>query len=149
MRKKRLNKVRLSYQFVKVVDDDMITCSEDAYKFALKHMFSEDTLEHHIYVKAILLNRTKKVIGILDIAEGGIAECPFDNRIILQAAILSNASSVIVLMNHPSGTKDASQTTKKVSHKLKEALSLVSMQLDDLITFSKEGYYSLADNGEI
>lgn len=54
-------------------------------------------------LKSVLLNRANKVLGVTQVSEGGLNSTPVDIRIIMQAAILDNASAIILSHNHPSG----------------------------------------------
>ena len=58
-------------------------------------------------------------MGIVPISEGGISATYVDVRLILQAALLANATQVILAHNHPSGsmkpsTLDGCVLTEKV-----------------------------------
>jgi len=70
-----------------------------------------------------------------------------DVRIILQAALKSNSSGLIVCHNHPSGNLNPSESDTKITQKIKEAGNLMDIQLLDHIIISNEDYYSFADNG--
>ncbi len=63
-----------------------------------------ETIEFIEEVKMILLNRDNRVLGIANISMGGITGSIIDTRVILQYAIKSNATSVILAHNHPSGS---------------------------------------------
>ena len=45
---------------------------------------------------------SSRVLGIVPISEGGISATYVDVRLILQAALLANATQVILAHNHPS-----------------------------------------------
>lgn len=97
--------VKLTYN-TKVTSSErpVIHNSEDIYRLLVDHVYNEGTILHKEYLKLILLNNSSKVLGVSNISEGGINETSADIRIIMQAAILGNASSIILAHNHPSGS---------------------------------------------
>jgi len=95
------------------------------------------------------LNQANKVLGVTTISEGGISETTADIRIILQAAILSNASGIILSHNHPSGNIQPSGDDNRITQRIKEAAKIVRISLLDHLIVSNETYYSFADEGLI
>jgi len=94
-----------------------------------------------------LLNRSNIVLGIYEMSKGGITGSIVDIRIILGVALKCGASSIIMIHNHPSGKLIPSDTDKLITKRLKEACELIDINLMDHLIFSKDGYYSFADNG--
>jgi DNA repair protein RadC len=83
-------------------------------------------------------------------SEGGVSGTVDDIKIILQYAIKSNASSIIVAHNHPSGNKEPSEADIQTTRKIREAVYYLNLTLlDHLILIPEEEYYSMADNGII
>jgi DNA repair protein RadC len=84
----------------------------------------------------------------MDVSKGGISGTVTDVRVILQAAIKTNASGIIVCHNHPSGNLNPSESDSKLTQKIKEAGNIMDIQLlDHLILTTDDNYYSFADNG--
>ncbi|HOW09281.1 MAG TPA: JAB domain-containing protein [Bacteroidales bacterium] len=73
--------------------------------------------------------------------------CGADVRIILQAAIKTNASGIIVCHNHPSGNLTPSETDTKITKKIKDACSIMDIQLLDHLIIDPDDFYSFADVG--
>lgn len=71
-------------------------------------------------VKVIFLNRNNIVIGIYNLAKGGISQCTVDIRIILAVALKSLSTSIILVHNHPSGNLQPSQSDKEITKNLKK-----------------------------
>lgn len=143
----KVSEVKLTYN-PKVRDSQRptITCADDIYRLLLKEKFhSEDTIQHRETLKVLLLNQSGKVLGVTSISEGGISETSTDVRIILQAAILANASGIILTHNHPSGSLQPSQQDRKLTDRVKDAARLMDLQLLDHIIFTKEKFFSFAD----
>ena len=98
-------------------------------------------------VKVIFLNRNNIVIGVYNLAKGGISACTVDIRIILAVALKSLSTSIILVHNHPSGNLQPSQSDKEITKNLKEACKMVQIALIDHLIITKENYYSFADEG--
>ncbi|MCX6253057.1 MAG: JAB domain-containing protein, partial [Bacteroidia bacterium] len=88
--------VMLTYKSkIRPSDRKRITCSRDAYD-SFKENWNDDTIEHIEEFKILLLNRSNAVLGLMSVSNGGISGTITDVRIILQAALKSNASGLIV-----------------------------------------------------
>ena len=124
-----------------------ISSSRDANDI-FKETWNSDTLEHCEEFKILLLTRSNAVLGLVEVSKGGISGTVTDVRIILQAALNSNSSGIIVCHNHPSGNITPSESDTKITKKIKEAGCIMDIQLlDHLIIIVDGSYYSFADNG--
>ena len=112
-------------------------------------VFDADTIQHKESMKVILLNRSRKVLGVCSISEGGINETSADIRIIMQAAILGNASGIILAHNHPSGNVQPSWQDNQLTQRAKDVAKLLDIALLDHLIVTDEKYYSYADEGYI
>lgn len=143
----QIAEVELSYKTsIKKEDRHKITSSDEAYGILMK-TFREGTIEYKEYFKVLMLNHSNEVVGYSAISEGGISNCIVDVRVILQAALLSNASGIIIAHNHPSGNLKASDQDLSITKKIKEAAKLVDINLLDHLILTSESYLSLADKG--
>lgn len=146
----KISEVRLTY--ISKVSSDLrpkISSSGEAHR-VLYSTWDLQTIEHIEEFKIMLLNRANKVLGIASVSKGGISGTVVDVRIILQFALKSNASSIIVAHNHPSGNLKPSSSDIQITKKIKEAAKLMDISLlDHLIITSDDNYYSLADEGMI
>lgn len=70
-----------------------------------------------------------------------------DIRIIMQTALLSHASGIILSHNHPSGNMVASSSDNALTSRLKKACELLDIRLLDHIILSESEYMSYADEG--
>jgi len=94
------------------------------------------------------MNRSNSILGLLPISRGGISGTVTDVRVIMQGALKSNASGILLAHNHPSGNITPSESDNKITQKIKEAGIIMDIQLLDHLILSTEGnYYSYADNG--
>jgi DNA repair protein RadC len=72
-----------------------------------------------------------------------------DVKLIMQAAILSNASGIILSHNHPSGNLRRSINDDSITTRLKNACKIFNIKLLDHLIISPYAYYSYADDGMI
>jgi DNA repair protein RadC len=85
----------------------------------------------------------------MDISDGGISGTVTDVRLIMQCAILTNASDIILCHNHPSGNLVPSAMDSAATKQIKKACELMNIILFDHLIISPENYYSFADDGRI
>lgn len=97
--------------------------------------------------KAILMNRSHRVLALFDLSSGGISGTVVDPRLLFIAALKLNANTIILAHNHPNGSLQPSEQDKILTQKVKQAGLLLDMQLVDHIIVTSEGYYSFADEG--
>ncbi len=97
----------------------------------------------------ILLNRANHVIKKERVSVGGISGTFVDPKLIFKVALEHTASSIILVHNHPSGTLKASEQDLKITKKVKEAGFLLEIPVLDHLIFTDNGYFSLADNGQM
>ena len=142
-----ISEVQIIYRTkVKASDRPQIKCSKDAYELFME-AWELDTIEHHEEFKLMLLTRSNRVLGIASISKGGINGTVTDVRIVLQYAIKSNASGLIVAHNHPSGNLNPSESDTAITKKIKDSAILMDIQLLDHLIINTDNYYSFADNG--
>ena len=126
-------------------DAGQIRCSKDAADI-FQPLLSD---LHHEEFWILFLNRSNRVIDRMKLSQGGISGTVTDVRIIMKKAVEFLASAIIVCHNHPSGNLNPSDADSKITGKIKEAGSIMDIQLLDHIIISGKDYYSFADNGLI
>ena len=126
-------------------DAGQIKCSKDAADI-FQPLLSD---LHHEEFWILFLNRSNRVIDRMKLSQGGISGTVTDVRIIMKKAVELLASAIIVCHNHPSGNLNPSDADSKITGKIKEAGSIMDIQLLDHIIISGKDYYSFADNGLI
>jgi len=107
----------------------------------------KDCMEHHEEAHVLFLNRSCRVMGILNIARGGIDGAVVDVRIILQTALKVSASAIALAHNHPSGNKNPSKEDIDLTNKIKTGCEVIGIKLIDHVIMTSETYTSLADEG--
>lgn len=97
--------------------------------------------------KILLVNRRIRVLGVVDISQGGLSGTVADPKVIFAAALKSCASVIILAHNHPSGELDPSREDIAITKKLKAGAELLDLKVLDHLIISKDTYYSFADEG--
>ena len=139
--------VRLTYKsHIKASQRYVITSSEDAYKL-LRGQYDDDTLEYKEYFKVVLLSTASKVLGIVTISEGGVIGTVVDVKQILQAAILANATGILLSHNHPTRNAKPSEEDRRMTRKIEEAAKIMQIRVMDHIIVCDESYFSFKDEG--
>lgn len=103
--------------------------------------------EHVEYAYVILLNRNNQILGTYLLSKGGMNGTIMDVRVIFQVALKSNANSIVLSHNHPSGFLSASEADRNITKKIAEAGRMLDIPLLDHIILTEEGYLSFADEG--
>ena len=67
----------------------------------------------------------------------------------IESMVESLGDNCIVFHNHPSGNITPSEADKRITEKIKNALSFLDVSLTDHIISTKDSFYSFADNGEL
>lgn len=124
-------------------DSHQIKCSQDVADIFQPLLC--DLAHEEFWI--LFLNRSNKIIDRMRLSQGGISGTVTDVRMVMKKAIEYLASGIIVCHNHPSGNLNPSESDTKITKKIKEAGSLMDIQLLDHLIISEKDYYSFADNG--
>ncbi len=143
-----LAEIRVSYSH-KVPSRDRIKISSSGDVHNVLQTIFADVMQHHERFEMILLDRSNRILGYHKVSEGGLTGTVVDPKIVFQVALKSNASSIILAHNHPSGQLNPSEADKAITNKLKEAGKFLDIPVLDHLIISEEGYYSFADDGII
>ena len=140
----------LSLVYVREPEENLIkiTSSEDAYNF-LKTIYDERFVEHREFAYIIIIDKKNTVIGFSKISEGGVSGTIIDPKIIFQTALLKNASRFVITHNHPSGNLTPSKEDDFITEKIKKGSEILDINMMDHIIYTKNGYYSYADNDNL
>ena len=139
--------ISISYSsIVKPSERPKIGSSRDACEI-LRNGWSEGSIEHREEMRIMLLNRANKVIGIFLVSVGGFAGTICDPKVVFQAALKANASSIILAHNHPSGNLKPSDADLQLTKKLKKGGELLDIAVLDHLILTDEAYLSMADEG--
>lgn len=95
----------------------------------------------------LLLNRANRLIRKQRVSEGGVSGTVADPKVIFKTALSHLASGIIVVHNHPSGNRTASQSDIDLTKKLRDAGKFLEIQLLDHLIVCGPKYFSFADEG--
>ena len=82
-------------------------------------------------------------------SKGGVSGTVTDVRLILKRAIELLASGIILVHNHPSGNTHPSPDDNRITAKIKEAASLLDINVLDHLIITPTDYFSYNDNGRL
>lgn len=102
--------------------------------------------EEHVYM-ICTDNKLKNPI-LFEIGIGNANSAIVNTKGILQRALLANATTIVLIHNHPSGDTTFSKLDLSIIKDLKTTLDLVGMTLGDAIIIG-DGYKSAAEEGII
>ncbi|MCX3266450.1 JAB domain-containing protein [Pedobacter agri] len=99
--------------------------------------------------KVVLLNRSNRVLGVVDVSMGGVSGTYVDPKVIFAIALKGNASNLILSHNHPSGSLRPSESDIKLTKRMVECGKLLDIVVFDHLIISEDSYFSFADEGMI
>lgn len=144
-----VSEVEISYKNrVPYSQRQKITTSHSAYE-VLTQLFPADTIDYRETFIVLYLNKASQVLGYSIISEGGTASVSVDVKLIIQAALLANASAIIIAHNHPSGNLRPSIEDNRLTKRVAEAAKLFDIAVLDHLIVTSESFYSFSDNGDI
>ena len=132
---------------VRACDRKKISNSASAYDILRSIWNDQIDLYESFYI--LMLNRANKVLGYRCISQGGVSGTVVDPKAIFQAALLCNASSLILSHNHPSGTLTPSEADERITKKLKAAGEFLEIAVLDHLIIGDDTFYSFADEGRL
>ena len=104
------------------------------------------TLEQECFI--VLLLNTKNVIIEQQLVSIGIVNSSLVHpREVFKEAIRSNATSVILVHNHPSGDPEPSDEDHQITEIMKKAGKLLGIPVLDHVVIGDNRYYSFTDKG--
>lgn len=95
----------------------------------------------------LLMNQNFRLIKEMRISHGGITEVSVDVRIIMREAVLSKATIMAVVHNHPSGSLQPSVHDKAITRNLKSACDIMRIKFLDHVIVTDGAYYSFHEDG--
>lgn len=99
------------------------------------------------HMVAIFLDTQNRFIGVHTIAVGTVDYCVVNPREVFKAALLCNATSLLLAHNHPSGEPTPSQDDIRLTRDLKKAAELLDIELMDHIVVGEARYASFLELG--
>ena len=97
----------------------------------------------------LALDTKNKIIGVFTISTGSLNSSIIHPRDVFQRAILSNAASVILVHNHPSGDPTPSPEDMELTRRLVEAGKMLDIEVLDHVVIGEGRFASLKEHGVI
>ncbi len=97
----------------------------------------------------IFLNVKNEVINYSIVHEGTVDRAVIYPRRIVELALAQHAAGIILVHNHPSGHPKPSVEDREITRKISKAASTMDIQVLDHIVIGGDGYFSLAETGEL
>lgn len=116
-------------------------CPEDAAEF-VKPLFENIDKE---YLLVCCLDGKLQPISMEVVSIGTVNQCLVGMREVFKNAILSNAVSIIVFHNHPSGDSRPSSSDFEISKKLRKAGELLDIEVLDHIVLGEGEFHNISD----
>ncbi|NEY18577.1 DNA repair protein RadC [Bacillus ginsengihumi] len=118
---------------------------KDGYE--LMQLFLSDKDREHFIVASLDTKNQPVSINVCHI--GSLNASVVHPREVMKSAILSNAASIIVGHNHPSGVPEPSKEDIEVTKRLAEAGKIIGIDVLDHIIVGDESFISLKEKGII
>jgi len=125
-----------------------ISCSKDAEKI-LRDFINPNRLDLKEFFYVMLLTNANRLIGVSEVASGTTRCVIVPIKEILQLALKTNSSAILVAHTHPSGTLKKSKNDIRFTKKLKDGVKLMEITLLDHLIITSEAYISFSDDRQL
>ncbi len=126
--------------------DGITMSAPQAVKRYLQLLFHGKT--HEAFV-VLFLDIKNRLIASEQLARGTLSQASVYPREVLKAALMHNASAVILAHNHPSGEAEPSKADHYLTNKLQDALRLIDISVLDHIVVAGRHTFSFAEHGRL
>lgn len=104
-------------------------------------------LEPTEFFYLLILNAKNEVLGYQMVSKGGSSTCPVAPVDVFRIAMLSGASGIIAIHNHPSGDSTPSPDDIALTERLEKAANVLGIRLVDHVIIGDPEYFSFLDAG--
>ncbi len=94
---------------------------------------------------ALLLDTRVRVLGYHEISRGTLTQSLVHPREVFKAAILANATAIIIGHNHPSGDPTPSPEDNKVTERMESAGKLIGIGVLDHVIIGEGSFHSYTE----
>ena len=126
-------------------DPDKISNTREAEAYTKSLLMGERTERFFV----VALNARCKILGCRKISEGSLSEVSAYPRMVMEAALMYNAHSVLLCHNHPGGTCAPSPEDISSTMQLQRMLNCVGILVLDHIIVAGNRTYSMIQHGDI
>jgi DNA repair protein RadC len=136
----QLSKACMNQYMEPVGDAGIALSSPEAVLDYVRVVFGNKNKEFFIL---LCLNTAGRVVHVQEMSEGTVNMAHVYPREILKTALLKNASAVILVHNHPSGSLSPSSHDEKLTDTLSDASLHLGITVHDHIIVTKDSAYSI------
>ena len=126
-----------------LVENKKVTSPKEVYKIIAEYLKGVDR-EHLVL---ITLDTKNVTTSITTISIGSLNTSIVHPREVFKTAILSNAASIILAHNHPSGDSTPSKEDINITDRIKESGKILGIDLLDHLIIGDDSYISLKEKG--
>ncbi len=98
-------------------------------------------------LRLLMFDGKNYLISAEVVQTGTVDQVIINHREILKRALLANASAIILVHNHPGGDTEPSRADIKITLDLKELVEKSGVKLHDHVIISKDGHFSMRNEG--
>ena len=120
-----------------------VNSPEEAYLIA-KEVFKMEVQCEEIF-GVLTLDTKNNVIGVFEVSHGSLNSSIVHPREVFKRAILNNASSILLVHNHPSGETQPSHEDITLTNRLVEAGNILGVKIIDHIIIGENRYLSFKE----
>ena len=128
-----------------MADMERIGNTRDAERYCKGLLMGERNEQFYV----ICLDAQCRVLGRRKVSEGTLSEVSAYPRTVMEAALMSNAHSVLLCHNHPGGTCAPSHEDVASTLQLQRLLNGVNILVLDHLIVAGEKVYSMIQHGDI
>jgi len=143
---KRINivSIKMVREATMLYDIRKITSPNDAVEIGRRFLENSDREQ----LLELCLNTKNQPVALNVVSVGSLNSSIVHPREVFKPAILSNAATIILYHNHPSGDPTPSSEDINITNRLKECGKLMGLELMDHIIIGSDGSYcSLKEKG--
>lgn len=115
------------------------------YNYMLPQMTDLKVEQAH----AIFMNQNFRLIKSVKLSQGGITETSVDIRILMREAVMSGATIMAFVHNHPSGNTQPSKADDVLTQQIAKASQIMRIFFMDHVIVTDGSFYSYHDKGRL
>lgn len=115
------------------------------YNYMLPQMADLKVEQAH----AIFMNQNFRLIKSVKLSQGGITETSVDIRILMREAVMSGATIMTFVHNHPSGNTQPSKADDVLTQQIAKACQIMRIFFMDHVIVADGSFYSYHDKGRL
>ena len=115
------------------------------YNYMLPQMADLKVEQAH----AIFMNQNFRLIKSVKLSQGGITETSVDIRILMREAVMSGATIMAFVHNHPSGNTQPSKADDVLTQQITKASQIMRIFFMDHVIVTDGSFYSYHDKGRL